>query len=162
MTNVRAAEYHANSLHLVDDLTAVVREAGVLVHAAATELGVFIVGEEHPANAEAIEDPHQPRMRGDGIAALDVENHGELARLLACLDIGYGVSQGIVLIVVPDPVPKGGQHFECIGRVNDIEADIEGDDVDAGVAPPFELWKERVITRPQGHTGVALPDNATA
>ena len=57
-------------------------------------------------------------------------------------------------------MPKTGQHANCFGPRQGIEAHVQADDPKAGLAIAFELRQKTTIERPQRHAPVIVPREA--
>ena len=152
-----AADHHADALHLGNDGAAELRQALIVVLAAATQRIVAVVGYEHPSHTEVKIPLHCRKLAIECGTALDVEEDPETTGLPGNLDVVHGLDEKIVLRPLENPAANGGKHCRRGLPGNGVKADIDRDGMGSRRAVPRILAAAAMMGAVVVALGFVLP-----
>ena len=163
-----AIDQHADAVHLLDDAAPEGGEARILVMAAAAGAIGPVVGEEHLAHAEAIEEGDHVGFAVQRLHPLDIEGDGELPRLLGRQDVVGVADQREAVGMLLEPGEEGADVLDRMLPVDDVIADIDREvihprgapmlqdlEIDRGIGPEARVIvpDQRILMQPAGGLG---------
>ena len=162
IAGVRAALDHADAIHFAEDSSPELGETLVLgIVAAAARKVSPVVHEQHPPNADLVEELDERKLRPECLDTLDVEADGKSAARPGGAQVRGREAEQVLVRISLDEVPDArGSADHRLERYEAI-ADVHRDDIDACIAIARKRREERIDV-PQRQACMIVPDEPSA
>src|SRR6056297_2760159 len=159
LTGVTAAGHHPERRHLVQQLPAEAGQTHPRSVATASREIIGVIGNQHPAHAQVIEQSEKARILFHHVHPFDIERDRQSSRRFGGTDIGDCLHQAVAIDMGLDPAAHLRQQANLPLERHLVVADIETDDIDAGSAEFAEPMDEAfVCVVIDGQVGMVVPD----